>query len=90
MPEEIILADGMSFQKPSEKAPDFVKGKVSIKVDKLTAFLEANQNADGWVTLDLLESKKGSWYFKLNTWKPTKGNNGEGEPDESPDKEDPF
>ncbi len=86
MAEEIIFADGMSFQKPDElkfKVPEFVKGKVSIKVDKFIAFLEANKNGE-WVNLDLLESKKGSWYFKLNTWKPSKKQEGETQEGEMP------
>jgi len=67
--KDIIFADGMSFKLPKEGQPDFVKGSVAIKVDTFIAFLEKHQDKN-WVNIDLLKSKKGSLYFKLNDWKP--------------------
>ena len=65
------FADGLIFKRPNKKAPEFVKGKLSIKVDEFIAFLKANEQ-NGWVNLDMLKSKeKGSIYFTLNDWKPT-------------------
>ncbi len=74
MPEETIFPDGMSFKKPEElkfKVPEFIKGKISIRVDQFTAFMQKHRKGD-WVNLDLLESHKGNWYLKLDTWVPTK------------------
>ena len=64
-----VFADGIFFKQPRDGAPDFVKGSVSVKVDEALPFLQANQD-DGWVRLDLKESRNGKLYFQLNTWKP--------------------
>ena len=68
--KDIIFADGMSFKLPKEDAKDFVKGHVAIKVDTFIAFLQAHKKATGWINIDLLKSKKGSLYFKLDDWEP--------------------
>ena len=68
---ETVFADGFFFEKPKEGAPEYVKGRVSINVEKAIAFINANKNDAGYVNLDLLKSKEGGkLYFKLNTWKP--------------------
>lgn len=67
-----ILVDGLFFDKPSENAPDFVKGKISIQADKLIPFLEQHKNEKGYVNIDLLKSKAGKLYCKLNTFVPQK------------------
>jgi len=64
------FVDGLIFKRPNEKCPEFVKGKLSIKVDEFIAYLKANEQ-NGWVNLDLLTSKdKTKLYFTLNDWKP--------------------
>lgn len=65
----VIFADGMSFEKPREGSPDFVKGRISVNVKTFTEFLEKNKNEKGWINIDLLKSKKGSLYLALNQWK---------------------
>lgn len=70
--KESILVDGVFFKKPIETAPDFVKGHVSFKVAEVIPFLEKHKKADGWVNVDLLKSREGKLYFKLNTWTPKK------------------
>ena len=67
---EKIFANGLSFKRPNEKAPSFVKGSLSIKTDEFIEFLKAN-TVNGWVNLDLKESQKGTLYFELNTWQPS-------------------
>ena len=64
-----VFADGVFFKGPREGAPDFVKGSVSIKTAEAIPFLQANED-NGWVNLDLKQSKGGKLYFQLNTWKP--------------------
>ena len=75
--EESVLADGIFFNKPRENAPDFVKGSLSVN-DKFVAFMKEHRNESGYVNLDLLESKKGVLYLKLNTWTPEKKDEEEG------------
>ncbi len=63
-----IFADGIRFEKPREGAPEFVKGKLSFKVEEAVAFLKGNVNDKGWVNLDLKKSKEGKLYLELNTY----------------------
>lgn len=66
---ERIFAKGFIIKRPSENAPDFIKGKMSIKVSEAIEFLKEHQNND-WVNMDLLVSKDGSkLYFQLDTYK---------------------
>ena len=67
---EKIFIGGMRFDLPSEKAPDFVKGKISIKVSDFIEFAEKNQTTSGWINIDLKVGKSGRGYAELNTWKP--------------------
>lgn len=65
-----IFAQGIIFKRPTANAPEFVKGKVSFKVEEAIAFLKEHVNANGWVDLDLKQSKEGNkLYLELNTWK---------------------
>lgn len=66
-----IFVDGMSFERPLRTAPKWVKGKLSLNVDKLIPFLQTHKTERGYVNVDLLESQKGTLYLALNTWKPT-------------------
>ena len=66
---EPIFVNGLIWKDPSPRAPDFIKGKLSIKVSELIAFLEDNQSND-WVNVIMKESKAGKIYFELDTWKP--------------------
>jgi len=71
METETIFADGIYFDKPREGAPDFVKGRVSIKAEEAIAFIQKHKNEKGYVNLDLLKAKEGGkLYFKLNQYKP--------------------
>jgi len=64
--QEKIFADGFSFKR-RENAPSFVIGRQSIKVEEAIAFLKANVK-NGWVNLDIKQSKSGSYYCELDTW----------------------
>lgn len=68
---DIVFADGLIVKMPSEKAPDFVMGKLSFKLEEFIPFLQANAK-DGWVNLDLLVGKSGKPYAKLDDFKPEK------------------
>lgn len=67
-----IFAQGIFFDKPSDKAPEFVKGKISFKVEEAVAFLQENTNSKGYVNLDLLKSQAGKLYLQVNDWEPEK------------------
>ena len=62
-----IFIKGLIYKIPN-KAPEFVKGKISIKVDEFIEFLKQH-GKNNWVNIDLNISKSGKPYAKLNTWK---------------------
>ena len=64
-----IFVDGMFFDKPSAGAPDFIKGKISVKVETLVPFLEEHKNDKGYVNIDLKKSAGGKLYLSLNNFK---------------------
>lgn len=68
--QEKIFVDGMTFRNPHEKAPDFIKGNISLHAPTLTNFMNLHKNEKGWLTVVLKESKGGKMYFELDTWKP--------------------
>ena len=71
---ETIFANGIIFSKPGEKAPEFIKGKLSFKVDGAIEFLKKYKSESGWVNCDLKKSKEGKLYLALNTFKPADTN----------------
>ena len=72
MAEDKIFADGFSF-KTRENQPDFVVGRLSIKVEDALAFLK-ERACDGWVNLNINKARSGNYYCELDTWKPNKDN----------------
>jgi len=70
MAEEKIFADGFSFKR-QENAPDFVVGRLSIKVEDALAFMKTNQK-DGWVNLNVKTARSGNHYLELDTYEPKK------------------
>jgi len=67
--DEKIFADGFSFKR-SEKAPDFVIGRLSMKVDEAVAFIKTHQKG-GWVNLNVKQARSGNYYMELDTFEPT-------------------
>lgn len=69
--EEIEFVDGLIVKAPRETAPPYVKASISIKVEDLGKWLRAKYKAgEEWVNIDVKESKKGTWYASVSTWKP--------------------
>jgi len=65
---EKIFADGFIFKR-NDNAPDFVVGRLSIKVDEAIKFLTDHQSK-GWVNIDIKKSQGGKFYTELDQWKP--------------------
>lgn len=85
MAEDKIFANGFSFKR-RENAPDFVVGRVKVKVDDAIAFLKEKQK-NGWVDIDVKQAKSGSYYMELDTWEPNKGG-GKAAPSEASGQDD--
>lgn len=76
------LAKGFYFDKPREGAPDFIKARISVKVEEAIETLKKFKNDAGYVTLELLKKKDGSGhYLQVNTY-------GLAQPIERPDSPD--
>lgn len=90
--QEKIFADGFIFKR-NEKAPDFVIGSISVKVDEAITFLKNNEKK-GWVNLQIKRGRSGNPYIELDTFEP-KGKSEPkekraDEPEEEDDGELPF
>lgn len=67
--EEKIFAEGFVFKR-NEKAPEFVIGRMSIKVDEAIAFLKKHED-NGWTNLGVKQARSGNYYVELDTFKPS-------------------
>ena len=64
--EEKVFADGFIFKR-NEKAPEFVVGRLSMKVDEAIEFIKSNQK-NGWVNLGIKQARSGNYYVELDTF----------------------
>ena len=64
--QEKIFADGFIFKR-NPKAPPFVVGRVSMKVEEAIAFLKTHEK-NGWVNVDIKEARSGNHYIELDTF----------------------
>ena len=69
--DEKIFAEGFSFKR-NEKAPDFVVGRLSIKVDDAVVFIKEHQR-NGWVNLNVKTARSGNHYVELDTYEAPAG-----------------
>lgn len=66
--QEKIFADGFSFKR-RDNAPDFVVGRMSVKIDDAIAFFKKH-DSNGWVNLNVNQANSGNYYVELDQWKP--------------------
>jgi hypothetical protein len=64
------FATGIYADAPHPNAPEFVKARLSIKVQDAIAFLKEHEKQSGYVDLDVKESREGKWYVELNEYQP--------------------
>jgi hypothetical protein len=58
MANDVEFVDGLIVKPPHERAPDFVKASISIKVEDLGKWLRAKYKAgEEWVNIDVKEAK---------------------------------
>lgn len=72
MADDMQFVDGLIVKAPHERAPDFVKASISINVESLGKWLREQYKAGNtaWINVDVKESKKGTWYAAVSTFKP--------------------
>lgn len=78
--KEKVFADGFRFER-RDNAPEFVVGRMSIKVDEAITFLKSNEKR-GWVNLNILTGRSGNPYVELDTFEP------KGSTNPAPEKQD--
>lgn len=60
--------NGLIVKAPNDRAPEYVKARISIKREELIAWL---QQQDGeWINADIKVSQQGKWYAAVDDWKP--------------------
>lgn len=70
MANDIEFVDGLIVKAPHERAPDFVKAQISIKVADLGVWLrEKHRAGEEWVNIDVKAAKSGKWYASVSTFK---------------------
>jgi hypothetical protein len=68
---DIVFVDGMIVKKPHQNAPDFVKATVSFKMKEFVEW-GREHHKEGWVNVQIKESKGGKLYAALDTFTPSK------------------
>lgn len=59
----VEFVPGLIARAPNERAPDFVKVSLSVKVAELGVWLREQHKAGAeWVNIEVRESKGGKWY----------------------------
>jgi hypothetical protein len=58
---------GLIVKAPHERAPEYVKAKLSIKREELIAWLQ--QQSGEWINADVKVSRGGKWYVAVDEWK---------------------
>lgn len=66
--------NGLIVKAPNERAPEYVKARLSIKREELIAWLQTEQGE--WINADIKVSQGGKWYAAVDDWKPNGGSGG--------------
>jgi hypothetical protein len=74
--KERVFADGFSFKR-NEDAPEYVIGRLSMKVEEAVAFMKKHANSNGWVNVSILYGRSGNPYVELDTYEPVKKDDGQ-------------
>lgn len=67
---DIEFIPGLIAKAPGDKAPEYVKCKLSIKRAELLAWLESQP--DEWINGEVKVSRNGKMYVQRDTWKPSR------------------
>lgn len=66
-----MLANGIYYNKKLDGAPEYVLGGLSINANQFIDWLQQQETDEkGYLKLDILVSREGKPYIKLNDWKP--------------------
>jgi hypothetical protein len=77
MSNEVEFVNGLIAKAPHERAPAYVKAKLSIKREELIEWLESRE--DEWINADIKVSQGGKWYVAVDSWRPEQRGSGRSE-----------
>ena len=72
--DDKVFVEGMMAKRPDDGAPDFVKLKLSLKLDEFGPWVAAQKAKDPsleWLNIEVKEGRSGKWYAERNMWKPS-------------------
>ena len=73
MPDDKEFPTGLFVSPPRPTAPDFVKGRISIRVGEFLEYL-STKDSDSWLRIDVKEGFKKdpdgnpTWYAQTDNW----------------------
>ena len=73
MSTDTKFINGLIVKAPHDRAPEYVKARLSIKREELIAWLQSESGE--WINADIKVSNGGKWYAAVDDWKPD-GNRG--------------
>ena len=68
------FVEGMIVKLPDNSAPEFLKLKLSFKLDEFGAWIANQKRNDAdleWLNVEIKEGRSGKWYAERNMWKPS-------------------
>lgn len=74
MSNDTKFINGLIVKAPNERAPEYVKARLSIKREELIAWLQTEHGE--WINADIKVSQGGKWYAAVDDWKPNGGSGG--------------
>ena len=64
--DEKVFDNGFSFKR-RDNTPEFVVGRLSLKVDDAMAFVKEHMK-DGWINFNVNQARSGNYYVELDTY----------------------
>ena len=75
--EEREFTKGIFSKAPSGNAPDFIKAKMSFRLEEAIPYLqEKAASGEQWLNCEIRSSKAGKWFVCVDDWKPNAGADG--------------
>ena len=71
MSNEAKFIGGLIVKAPNDRAPEYVKAKLSIKREELIGWLQSQSGE--WINADVKVSQGGKWYVAVDDWRPENG-----------------
>lgn len=60
--------NGLIVKAPNDRAPEYVKARLSIKREELIAWLQSEHGE--WINAEIKVSQGGKWFASVDDWKP--------------------